>query len=346
MPETKKPSGTSTTNDTTSNEGLKGGRKGNPSPRTHGHNRIPDGHHKSVYRKIHPAELPTITADSGSQISLISAALTTYCQKELGPISEIFEKLAYNEPLYSDVDLTKLGTEADPHGLELDRVKALAKRNESENFKYELSKPKLIGVLNSITTKEVDDKLTLHIGAIRKYIESTPEASALTSSPTASSTAVKMGDINTCPLTRWRGIVFVTTSKSSGNKRIDQDTASTNFANLRQRGNESTNEFLARFRISVDTFSMLGLTTPSESIQAMRFTQGLDSARYGTMQAYFANEMMLKRDLYSHDLSTAAEIASTWMVFSGKSHHEAVQHAAFSTFKQKPDKKLKDKKAL
>lgn len=343
MPETKKPSGSSTTHDTSINEGHKGGRKGNPSPRTHGHNRTPDGQHKSVYRKIHPAELPTITADSGSQISLISAALTAYCQKELGPISEIFEKLAYNEPLHSDVDLTKLGTDADPHGLELDRVKALAKRNESENFKYELSKPKLIGVLNSITTKEVDDKLTLHIGAIRKYIESTPEASTLTSSPTASSTAVKMGDINTCPLTRWRGIVFVTTSKSSGNKRIDQDTASMNFANLRQRGNESTTEFLARFRILVDTFSMLGLPTPSESVQAMRFTQGLDSARYGTMQAYFANEMMLKRDLYSHDLSTAAEIASTWMISSGKGHQEAVQHAAFSTIKQKPDKKLKDK---
>jgi hypothetical protein len=89
---------------------------------------------------------------------------------------------------------------------------------------------------------------------------------------------------------------------------------------------------------------MLGLTTPTESIQAMRFTQGLDSARYGTMQAYFSNEMMLKRDLYSNDLSTAAEIASTWMISSGKGHHDVVQHAAFGTFKNKPDKKPKDKK--
>ena len=38
-----------------------------------------------------------------------------------------------------------------------------------------------------------------------------------------------------CPLQIWTNIVFITTTKASGNKRIDQDTAVRQLSNMSQR---------------------------------------------------------------------------------------------------------------
>ena len=47
---------------------------------------------------------------------------------------------------------------------------------------------------------------------------------------------------------------------------------------------------------------MLGLEKPLSATQAMRFIQGLDSARYATMQTSCANGLHNGRDLYPTDI--------------------------------------------
>jgi hypothetical protein len=250
---------------------------------------------------------------------------------ELGTISRMFNKLSYDDPIEVKVDNSKLGDVADPHGLELDRVRARIKIADADNHKYELSKLKLVGTITSMCTKDVADKLISHSAAIKKYLTETndKEEAELLSLETVSisskkssgrvvekskSRDVNIGDISTCPLTLWRSLVFILTSKTSGNRRVDQDNAATAFSNMHQRAGESTIDYLARFRISVESYEMLSLDPPSQEIQAMRFIQGLDNIRYGAMQTYYGNELLIGRDLYPTDLATSAERASTWLV--------------------------------
>ena len=96
---------------------------------------------------------------------------------------------------------------------------------------------------------------------------------------------------------------------------------------MRQRPNESLADFHYRMSHIVDSFEMLGLEKPLAATQAMRFIQGLDSARYATMQTSFANELHNGRDLYPTDLPTAVLKASRWMV-SGRTPQDSFRALA------------------
>jgi hypothetical protein len=86
---------------------------------------------------------------------------------------------------------------------------------------------------------------------------------------------------------------------------------------------------------------MLGLEKPASATQAMRFIQGLDNARYSSMQTSFANELHNGRDLYPTDLPSAVLKASRWMV-SGKSSQDSLRALA-ATKSGKDSKSTKDK---
>ena len=342
MPE-KKSNGSGVKPDDTTKEPHKGGKK--PfHQRGNGSAYSQDGT-ATVFRKIHPKELPVIGINSGPQLTHIKEALSSHCMVELGTISRMFGTLTYEKPIEVPVDNSKLGSEADPHGLELDRLKAKIKIADTENHKYDQSKLKLVGLLMSMCTKEVDEKLISHAAAIKKYLTETTDTEeekdiedARLSSTRSRSKTSTIGNITTCPLTLWRSIVFILTSKTSGNRRIDQDNAATAFANMHQRSGESTIDYLARFRIAVESYEMLSLEPPRQEVQAMRFIQGLDSIRYGTMQTYFGNELLIGRDLYPTDLATSAERASTWLVTGAKGPVDIAQHTAFALTKKKPQK--------
>jgi hypothetical protein len=180
------------------------------------------------------------------------------------------------------------------------------KQADLDNLAYEKSKAKLYGVLSSVTTKEVDEKLSVHRSLIN--VDTTlPNSSRIA---TATQPSDGQAFFN-CPLNLWKDIVHVVTTKTAGNKRIDQDKVTVDSATIRQRTNETLADFHHRMSHTVESFEMLGLEKPPSATQAMRF---LDSARYAIMQTSFANELHNGRDLYPTDLPTAVLKASRWMV--------------------------------
>jgi hypothetical protein len=90
---------------------------------------------------------------------------------------------------------------------------------------------------------------------------------------------------------------------------------------------------------TVESFEMLGLEKPASATQAMRFIQGLDNARYSSMQTSIANELHNGRDLYPVDLPRAVLKASRWMV-CGKSSQDSLRALAGT---KKDNKGAKDK---
>jgi hypothetical protein len=119
----------------------------------------------------------------------------------------------------------------------------------------------------------------------------------------------------------------VVTTKTAGNKRIDQDKVTEDFATMEQRQTEILSDSRHRMSHTIDSYEMLGLEKPSAPTQAMRSIQGLDSSRYATMQTSFANEVHNGRDLYPTDLPDAVLKASRWMV-SGRSSQESLRALA------------------
>jgi hypothetical protein len=113
------------------------------------------------------------------------------------------------------------------------------KQADSDNLAYEKSKMKLYGLLSSITTKEMDERLSVQ----RSTIESKPTLPAGSATATATASEDTMPPTDTafvnCPLSLWKDIVHVTTTKTAGNKRIDRDKLTVEFSTIRQRPNES-----------------------------------------------------------------------------------------------------------
>ena len=174
----------------------------------------------------------------------------------------------------------------------------------------------------------LDEKLSVHRLLIK--VDTTHPNSSNT--PTATQKSVDQAFFN-CPLTLWEDIVHVVTTKTAGNKRIDQDKVTVDFATMRQRPNETLADFHHRMSHIFESFEMLGLEQPPAATQAMRFIQGLDSARYATMQTSFANELHNGRDLYPTDLPTAVLKSSRWMV-SGRTPQDSFSALAVTKSKK------------
>ena len=275
-----------------------------------------------VFKKINPPELPVIGINCAGSITHIRNALITYCQKELGPISKMFIDGKYEDSITVEYEASSMTAEKDPLGLKRASIMNQMKQADLDNAAYEKSKGKLYGIISSMTTKEVDEKLSVHRSLIK--VDTTLPKSSNT--PKATQKSADQAFFN-CPLNLWKDIVHVVTTKTAGNKRIDQDKVTVDFAIMRQRPNESLADFHHRMSHIVDSFEMLGLEKPPAATQAMRFIQGLDSARYATMQTSFANELHNGRDLYPTDLPTAVLKASRWMV-SGRTPQDSFRALA------------------
>ena len=281
-----------------------------------------------VFRKINPPDLPVISINCAGNITHIRNALITYCQRELGPISKMFIDGKYQKSIDIEYNPDSLTKERDPLGLQKARLVNQMKQADLDNLAYEKSKAKLYGVLSSMTTKEVDEKLSVHRSLIN--VDTTLPNSSRTATATQPSDGQAFFN---CPLNLWKDIVHVVTTKTAGNKRIDQDKVTVDFATMRQRANETLADFHHRMSHTVESFEMLGLEKPPSATQAMRFIQGLDSARYATMQTSFANELHNGRDLYPTDLPTAVLKASRWMV-SGRNTQDPLRALAATKSKK------------
>jgi hypothetical protein len=141
-----------------------------------------------VFKKINPSELPVIGINSGGNISHIKMTLITYCQKELGQISKMFTEMAHQKEITVSFDSKDLSDKYDPLGIYKARIIGRMKQADADNLAYEKSKIKLYGVITSMTTKEVDEKLSVH----RSTIESNSTLPAGSATATAST-----GDVTT-----------------------------------------------------------------------------------------------------------------------------------------------------
>ena len=278
-------------------------------------------------KKIHPDFLPVISNNSGPSIIQIREALTTYCQREIGPISKIFTSGKYDPPKPIEIDYAELSIANDTTGMRKQLVLNQHRTRELEIDSYQSSKLKLFGIITSMMTKDLDEK-------VKAYIANLPSAqptptTLFTNTPNASEPAI-IPDLSECPLFLWNCILVVLTTKTSGNLRIDQDNVAFNFCTLRQRQLESINDFLLRVDNIVNTYKILGLEPPSKEQQAMRFIQGLEHARFSSLQTHLANELNMPhgRDLYPSDLDSAAAQASRWLIAGTKGPQDV--HTSFA----------------
>ena len=118
-----------------------------------------------------------------------------------------------------------------------------------------------------------------------------------------------------CPLSLWKNIVHVTTTRSNGNRRNDQNTLAINFANLKQRSGETIADFKRRIMTMLDDYEALEMIRLSDIDIATRFRYGLDDFRYASLKTYIGNEVANGRDLYPTDLENAATQATRWIVY-------------------------------
>ena len=121
-----------------------------------------------------------------------------------------------------------------------------------------------------------------------------------------------------CPIQIWTNIVFITTTKVYGNKRIDQDTAARQLSNMRQRQSENLGDYLHRLNNAKGTYTLLGLTLPWEESLSITYIQCLEPSKYSDFLIYLHNELSNGRDIFPTDLTGPVSKASKWLVSSPK----------------------------
>ena len=300
------------------------------------------------FKKIHQADLPVITTGSGHNIIDIKNSLINYClSHDMSRISKMFTDRRYlNIPaptLDPDrVGLARTGELRDPHNLYIETFKENLRHHASEEISHNKSKEKLLGLLLSCTSKELEDKIkTMFATQVSDRVAKVIRINLAGGTPEEIEAATNvLPTIDPAdPLQTWVNITYLVTTRASGNRRIDQDTATVSFANLRQRHGESLFDYASRAENVLLSFRLLELVPPTPATIAMRFTEGLDPSRYGIMQTTFANELHFGRDLYPTDLPTAISNASKYQTSPARNQDHASSHNIFATIKTKPPPK-------
>ena len=288
------------------------------------------------FQKIHPAGLPQIHVTSGPIITQIRDAIQIFCQREIGPISDIF-----TDGKYFTRPETEFGSKEileDLTGILKARLLSRLKTEDTEDLLYEKSKAKLHAVLSSITTKELDERILSYVNTIEDAEREVEPKSLKVNSTTSGK--------KKCPLFLWQCITHVTTTKVIGNYIVDQDNVSMQYATLRQRQGETVVEYKTRFENIVQSHEAVQLDVPSQSSQARRFTQGLDNSRFESMKTSFANGLTNGTDIYPKDLDDAATRATKWISppNSGAYYPPTTHHPTFFSPKEKPAGKRNEHK--
>ena len=109
-------------------------------------------------------------------------------------------------------------------------------------------------------------------------------------------------------------------------------------SNMRQRGNESLNDYLSRFNNAKDAYILLDIALPSEESMATGYIQGLDQSRYSEYLTYLGNELSIGgRDMFPTTLAAAISTTAKWLTSSPKGPREVAQHSAYGGIKGKPN---------
>ena len=150
-----------------------------------------------------------------------------------------------------------------------------------------------------MTTREVDDRISTYRDPLKRIeSEQQPKSSKTSIEPLKTQDAkIDLTELE-CPLALWKCIVHVTTTRTIGNTKVDQNNLSINFANIRQKGGESVSDFKRRMTNLLDSFEAIKMELPNDALIAMRFLHGLEDSRYASLKTYVGNELANGRDLY------------------------------------------------
>ena len=194
-----------------------------------------------------------------------------------------------------------------------------------------MSRAKLHGVLSGMTTRELDEKILSYRNSTAAMAAQSAEKDK--SLKMISDEADMLDTLDTqCPLSLWKAIVHVTTTRTIGNTKVDQNNLSINFANVRQKPSESLSDYKNRILNMLDSFDAVKLARPDESMIAMRFLHGLDDGRYSSLKVYLGNELANQRDLYQPTLDLAVSQAERWLVHGQRSPSAQQQPQIINAF--------------
>ena len=140
------------------------------------------------------------------------------------------------------VGLAPTGELRDPHNLYIDHnlyietLKENLKHHASEEISHNKSKEMLLGLLLSCTSKQLEDKIKTQFAAqvsdrAEKIIRINLAGGTLEEIEAATNVLPTIDPAD--PLQTWANITYLVTTRASRKRRIDQDTATVSFANLR-----------------------------------------------------------------------------------------------------------------
>ena len=171
-----------------------------------------------------PEGMPMITMGSGNYIQDVKFGIITHCQRiDMSKIAKILVTGRFEEKVEVVIDNDKLGTTVDPHVIYKDAITNEIWQTAQDYRDYIKSKEKLTGVLRSMTSKELDEKLeqlfTLQLATRDAALDLLPDPPSA-AVRNAFDLANPIVDTS-CPLQLWRNIVFLITTKTTGSKRLD-----------------------------------------------------------------------------------------------------------------------------
>ena len=153
-----------------------------------------------LLKKIHPKFLPVIGHNSENSIIQIRDALITYCQREIGPISKMFTAGKFDPPPHIVFDSKDFSAASDPSGILKAKILNQMKTRDSELESYDRSKLRLFGIISSMVSKEIGEKIrSFFTDKANAAITTAASAGLGASTATAAISATDPSD-NECPL--------------------------------------------------------------------------------------------------------------------------------------------------
>ena len=168
--------------------------------------------------------MPVITLGSGNYIQDVKSGIITYCQRiDMSKIAKILATGRFDKKVEVVIDNDKLGTTADPHGIYKDAITNEIRQTAQDYRDYIKSKEKLTGIIRSMTSKEVDEKLEQLFTLL---LATRDAAFDLLPNPPSAAENNAFGLANpivdtSCPVQLWRNKVFLITTKTTRSKRLD-----------------------------------------------------------------------------------------------------------------------------
>jgi hypothetical protein len=227
-----------------------------------------------------------------------------------------------------------LNDENDPNGFKKAEHLELLKMNLKKKRELEETKVKVYSYIKLHLTQESWEEVKASEG----WEVDTYNAAGVV---TLTETVERLGD----PYFLIQAIKESHSGHRTGVSSLDNEDATTGYANVRQKPDETLYKYLEFFNHKVNTPSALGLYVPDEQQQAVKFIKGLDSARYSELKDTFYESAKANLGDYPETVMKAYHVANNHrQKYSKKRSTQGVAYNAKVTTKENTDRNPKKPK--